>query len=245
MAWQSGLTGIGWDPVQVKALRPDKPTITSFNDLLDPAFKGKIGMFGDTQDLPNFTMVGMGISPEDSTPDDWQKAADTLTKQRDDGLVRQYYQQNYINALSNGDVALTMAWSGDIFQTNLSGDASGLQFTVPTEGAVIWTDNMCIPVGVQHPVDAITYMDYVYQPDVAGQIAQWVNYITPVPSSKSYVESLAAKATGADKTYFENVAKSALVYPTPADTEKLHVYRVLTEDEQVQWDQMFQAVYQI
>ncbi len=47
MAWQSGLTGIGWDPVQVKELRPDNPTITSMNDLFDPAFMGKVGMFGD------------------------------------------------------------------------------------------------------------------------------------------------------------------------------------------------------
>ena len=68
MAWQSGLTGIGWDPVQVKALRPDKPTITSVMDLFDPAFKGKVGMFADNADLPGLVMVGMGVAPETSTP---------------------------------------------------------------------------------------------------------------------------------------------------------------------------------
>ena len=59
-----------------------------------------------------------------------------------------------------------MAWSGDIFQLNSGGRRDRAQFAIPSEGAVIWTDNMCIPVGVENPVDAITYMDYVYQPKI-------------------------------------------------------------------------------
>ncbi len=129
-------TGIGWDPVQVKALRPEKPKITSVMDLFDPAFKGKVGMFGDNADLPGLVMVGMGVAPETSTPADWQAAADLLQKQKDDGIVRQFFTQNYTNALQNGDVALTMAWSGDIFQLNLEGDVSGLQFCIPDEGVM-------------------------------------------------------------------------------------------------------------
>ena len=241
MAWQSGLTGIGWDPKQVAELRPDNPTITSFDDLFDPAFAGKVGMFGDNADMPNLTLLGMGIDPTTSTEADWNSAADKLTKQRDDGIVRQYYEQNYINALSNGDVALTMAWSGDIFQSNLSGDSEGLQFCIPTQGAIIWTDNMMIPKGAAHPVDAATYMDYVYDPDVAGQMAQWINYITPVPDSKQFVLDL-YKQTG--DAYYKNVADSPLVYPTAEQQAALHSYRVLTEDEQLTWNGIFQPIYQ-
>src|SRR6266516_331035 len=41
VAWQSGYTGIGYDPAKTGR------DITSFMDLFDPAFKGKIGLFGD------------------------------------------------------------------------------------------------------------------------------------------------------------------------------------------------------
>jgi spermidine/putrescine transport system substrate-binding protein len=234
MAWQSGLTGIGWDPVQVKALRPDNPTVTSMNDLFDPAFKGKVGMFGDNADLPNLAMLGLGISPEDSTPDDWQKTADKLTQQRDDGIVRQYYEQNYIQALDNGDIAISMAWSGDIFQTNLTGDPNGLQFCVPTEGAIIWTDNMCIPVGVENPVDAITMMDYVYKPEVQALIEDYNNYICPVPAAQSIIKN---------QLKDPEVASSPLVFPTPDMVARLHSYRVLTDDELIQWNALFQPIY--
>jgi len=104
----SGITGIGYDPELTGR------EITSVLDLFDPAFEGKVGMFGDTEDMPNLTLLGMGVEPSESTEDDWQAAADKLTKQRDDGLVRQYFGQNYVNALTSGNVALTMAWSADV-----------------------------------------------------------------------------------------------------------------------------------
>ncbi|MGH2596072.1 MAG: polyamine ABC transporter substrate-binding protein [Actinomycetota bacterium] len=231
MAWQSGLTGVGWDPVQVKALRPSNPVITSVMDLFDPAFKGKVGMFGDNTDLPNLVLVGMGVDPATSTPTQWQAAADLLQKQKSDGVVRQYYDQSYTNALQSGDIAVTMAWSGDIFQLNLEGDASGLQFCIPSEGVIIWTDNMCIPVGAENPVDAITYMDYVYQPAIQAEIETYVNYICPVPTAADVIDP--------------SFAKSPLIFPSADDLAKTHTYYVFkTPDEQNQWNSLFQAIYQ-
>jgi spermidine/putrescine transport system substrate-binding protein len=226
--WQSGITGIGYNP------KLTGREITSFNDLLDPAFKGKVGMFGDTLDLPNFAMAGMGVNPETSTPDDWTAAADMLTKQRDDGIVRQYYQQNYIKALSSGDVWLTMAWSGDVFQAQNSGSPD-LKFVVPDEGGILWTDNMCIPAHAENPVDAITMMDYVYQPEIAAIIADWVWYITPVPAAQEIIANdLKDKA----------VAESPLVFPTEEMYNSTYRYRVLTTEEEQEWNATFEPIYQ-
>jgi spermidine/putrescine transport system substrate-binding protein len=226
--WQSGITGIGYDP----NLTGRK--ITSFKDLLDPEFKGKVGMFGDTADLPNLSLLGIGVNCETSTPDDWREAAKVLQKAKDDGIVRQFYLQNYIGRLQNGDVALSMAWSGDIYIANHSGSPQ-LEFVVPEEGGVIWTDNQCIPAQAQHPVDAITYMDYVYQPDIAAMIADWVGYITPVPASQPIVKNQ-LKDPG--------VASSPLVFPTTQMYDRTYRYRVLTLDEEKEWNSIFEPIYQ-
>jgi spermidine/putrescine transport system substrate-binding protein len=214
----------------VEQLRPGNPEITSMMDLFDPAFAGKVGMFGDNADLPAFALIALGVAPESSTPDDWQRAADLLNQQKDDGIVRQYFTQNFTNALENGDVALTMAWSGDIYQLNAGGDASGLQFTIPEEGVVIWTDNMCIPVGVENPVDAITYMDYVYQPEIQALIEGWINYICPVPSAAEFIDPA--------------LAESPLIFPTEEDLAKTHTYYDFkTPEEQQEWNALFQPIY--
>ncbi len=235
MAWQSGITGIGYDAKRVGK------KITSWQDLLDPALKGKIGMFGDTADLPNSALLAVGAKPETSTEADWKKAAAWLKKQQP--LVRKYYEQDYIDPLSKGDLWASMAWSGDIFQANASG--ANLEFVVPKEGAAIWTDNMCIPKHAQHPLDAMTYMDFAYKPDIAAMLADYINYITPVTAAQDIFKKEAADATSKDdKTYYSGLASSPLVFPSKSDYSKLHRYRVLSRSEQATWNSLFEPIFQ-
>ena len=239
LPWQSGFTGIGVNTKYVKR------KITSMQDLLDPAFKGKIGMFRDNQDLPNAALLAVGVIPAKSTPTDWKKAAAWLMKQKNAGLVRKYYQQSYIDALSKGDIWISQAWSGDIFQANVSNGNNELEFVIPTEGVVLWTDNMMIPKGAQNALDAITWMNFYYQPDVAAMVANYVNYITPVPAAQQVILSEAAATTNAaDKQSYLQVAQSPLVFPTAADYAKAHSYRVLTQSELTEWNSIFEPVYQ-
>jgi spermidine/putrescine transport system substrate-binding protein len=235
MPWQSGITGIGYDPTKVGK------EITTWDDLQDPALKGKIGMFGDTEDMPGCALLAVGVDPETSKESDWKNAANWLTKQRP--LVRKYYEQDYIAPLKSGDIWATMAWSGDIFQAKF--DKPNLEFVVPTEGAMLWSDNMCIPKDAAHPVDAMIYMDYVYQPKIAALIAEYVNYITPVSNAQQQILADAKAATKkSDKQYLETVARSPLVFPEPKDFAKLHRYRVLSASELKTWNALFQPVYQ-
>ena len=227
MAWQSGFTGIGYNP------KLTGREISSIEDLNDPAFKGKIGMFADTADLPVFGLLATGAEPETSTPDQWQTAADWLTDQKP--LVRQYYDQGYLTALQNGDTWISMAWSGDIYISNLEG-FEDLKFVLPDEGGALWTDNMCIPAKAQHPVDAITYMDYVYDPEIAAMIADWVNYITPVPASRDII---------LNEIDDPAVANSPLVFPDEATLAKGHRYYVFkSTEEEEEWNNIFQPIYQ-
>ena len=235
MAWQSGMTGIAYNPKYVDR------EITSWQDLQDPAFKGKVGMFADIEDTPNSALCAIGVNPETSTQDDWKKAADWLKKQRP--LVRKYYQQDYIAPLSKGDLWISLAWSGDIFQANASG--ADLKFVVPKEGAPLWTDNMCIPVRAQHPRDAMIYMDWVYQPDVATMLAEYINYITPVPATQALIRKDAKDADNSDdRDFYNELASSPLIFPSVADYSKLHRYRVLDADEEKVWDDLFEPIYE-
>ena len=222
IAFQSGATGIGYDPELTGR------EITSIMDLFDPAFKGRVGMFNDTEDLPNLTLLGMGIEPKTSTPADWDRAAELLRRQREDGVVRQYYGQGYIGDLQSGNVALTMAWSPDIFQSNISGYPN-LKFVVPDEGSLLWTDYICIPIGAEHPLDAITYMDFIYKPDAAALLTAGIGAISPVPEAQEVLRQQGET----------EIAESPLVFPTQDMYARLHEYRILSPDEQRRWDDTF------
>jgi spermidine/putrescine transport system substrate-binding protein len=236
LAWQAGLTGLAYNPKLTK--RP----ITSFNDLFDPAFKGKITMFQDTTDFPTLTMIGMGIDPTKSTEEDWKRAAEKMKELRPQ--IREFIDNaGEADVLSSGNAWISMAYSGDIYILNNSGSPD-IKFVVPKEGAALWTDNMMIPKGAKHPLDAITYMDYVYRPEVAAKLAEYIAYITPVPTAKQQLQAKAAKASGEDKQTLDGLIESPLVFPTAADLAKAKRYRVLTVEEEQVWNRIFQPIIQ-
>jgi spermidine/putrescine transport system substrate-binding protein len=228
----SGITGIAYNTRYVD------DEITSIAQLFDPKFKGRVGMMADSQELGNFGMFALGIDPEKSTPADWQRAATKLRGQRDAGIVRKYYDQDYIDAVSKGDVWLTMAWSGDVY--SLAGP--NVEFVVPREGGTLWTDNMCIPKTAANPVDALTFMDWIYDPKNNAKLTEYINYITPVPATKPLIQADARAATGDDKEDLERLSTSPLVFPTQADLARLRHYRKLTQAEETQYQKIFEPI---
>jgi spermidine/putrescine transport system substrate-binding protein len=235
--WQSGITGIAYNASKVS-----KP-LTSYFDLFDTALKGKVGMFADNEDLPNAALVAMFGDPQKTGESQWKQAAAKLTSQRKSGVVRKYYDQGYIDDLSKGDIWACQAWSGDVFQALASG-AKDLKFITPKEGGVLWTDNLVILKGVKNPVSSMMLMDYYYDPKVAAEVAEYVNYITPVPGAQAVVRQDAAAASGKDKTALQQLSSSPLVFPTAADYSKLYRYRTLTNSELDTWNGIFEPVYQ-
>lgn len=237
--WQSGITGIAYNPALVDE------EITSLAQLFDPAFiekySGQIGMFSEMRDSMSLALLYNGVDPEEATIEDAGAAVETLVAQAPH--VRGYFGNEYAQGLADGSLAITMAWSGDVFQ--LQFDNPDLRFVVPDEGGILWVDNMAIPKGAAHPNDALAMMDFVYRPEIAAQITEYVNYICPVPAAQEIIRQHAAEAeTDEDREYLEAVAESPLVFPTEEMLGRLHSYRVLTEDEERQWNELFQGVTQ-
>jgi spermidine/putrescine transport system substrate-binding protein len=194
MPWQSGMTGIGYN-------KKETGPVTSIEQLLtDPALKGKVTCLTEMPDCMGLIMQSNGDDPTKVEPAAFDKAIGTLQDAVDSGQIRRFTGNDYGDDLSSGNVAAAMAWSGDIVQLQL--DNPDLEFVLPDSGGNIWTDNMLIPTGGD-VFTASTYMNFVYDPKVAAEIEDWVNYICPVEGAK---EELLKLDPG--------VAKNPLIFPT-------------------------------
>jgi spermidine/putrescine transport system substrate-binding protein len=183
MAWQSGWTAIGYNSSVIK--NPG----SSIDVLFDRRHAGKIGMMNDPQELGSIGLLAIGVEPATSTESDWAKAAKKLQQQKSDGIVRAYYDQSYIDHLKNGDIVASQAWSGDIFQADLNSKYRDLKLMIPDEGGMFWTDNMCIPMYARNPRDAMTLMDYFYDPQVQAVVEYYDDYVCPCPSAKDVLKN--------------------------------------------------------
>ncbi len=53
---------------------------------------------------------------------------------------------------------------------------------------MIWTDNMVIPKGAANMYTAELMMDFVYDPTIAAQIANYVYYVSPVKGADEAIK---------------------------------------------------------
>ncbi|HUC57895.1 MAG TPA: spermidine/putrescine ABC transporter substrate-binding protein [Streptosporangiaceae bacterium] len=246
MAWQSGWTAIGYNSSVIK------DPGTSVEILFDKKYAGKIGMMNDPQELGSVGLLAIGVDPATSTESEWAKAAKKLTEQKNDGLVRSYYDQSYIDHLKNGDIVVSQAWSGDIFQADLNSKYRDLKLLIPDEGGMFWTDNMCIPMYAQNPKAAMIVMDYFYQPDVEAVVEYYNDYVCPVPSAKDVL----LDPTGWAKTALAEMkpeiglptsvtADAPTVFPTPAYIKNSrNYYQYKSQEELDAWNNLFLPITQ-
>jgi len=228
--WAGGLTGIGYD--RNKTGRD----IDCIEDLFDPAFEGKIGMFSEMRDTYNFIFFKMGIDPVTATEQDVAEATTILEEQRP--LVRAYYGNDYTDQLAAGNVWLTMAWSGDLFALQLGqADDQDLRWILPKEGGNRWSDNMAIPILAEHPADAHDWMNFVYDPKIATQITEWVWYESPV---KGVQEMIAED--GKDHPNMALLAEDQFVWPSDEVLANTAPYKNLDAAEEAVWQDHFDRV---
>jgi spermidine/putrescine transport system substrate-binding protein len=177
--WQSGMTGL--------VVRSDlAPDVKSINDLFDPQYKGKVTMLSEMRDTVPLVMAADGINPADATTEDWMSAIDKLQTNVQNGQIRRFTGNDFVQDLAKGDVVAAIGWSGDAVQAQA--DNKNINYVQPEQGCSIWSDNMLIPVGAPNPEGAYAFMNYVYEPKNQAQITEYVNYVSPVSGVKEVLQ---------------------------------------------------------
>jgi len=222
--WQSGMTGLGYD----SAVTGD---LTSLEALWtdDPRWTGKVTFLTEMRDTIGLTLLKLGKDPSQAAEADADEAVAEIQTALDAGIIRAFTGNEYAEDLVSGNVVLAMAWSGDVIAKQA--EKESLVWQLPDEGAMLWTDNMLIPKGAQHKYTAELFIDFVYDPVIAAQIAAWVNYVTPVKGAK---EALAAEDP--------ELAESPLIFPSDEVLANVKIFKSLTEEEETYFNDQFSAV---
>ncbi len=169
--WQSGMTGL-------LVNKNEAPDVESVNDLFDPKYKGKVTVLTEMRDTIPLMLKADGIDPAEATKEDWLEQIDKLQQAADSGQLRRFTGNDYVQDLTNGNVVAAIGWSGDV--ALIEPGNPDVEWRMPTDGCVLWSDNMVIPVGAPNTAAALAWMDFVYDPKIQAPIADYVRYVSPV-----------------------------------------------------------------
>jgi spermidine/putrescine transport system substrate-binding protein len=211
--WQSGMTGIGYNKANLKKNNKAEPK--SLVDLwaLPP---NKVTFLNEKRDTFGLGLLKLGKSADPASPtlaDDLQAVHDDIAAYAN-GQLR-FIGNDYLQDFAAKKTWAAMTWSGDLASSGSADDV----WVAPTEGSMVWTDNMVIPVGAVNAYTAQLMMDFVYDPTIAAQIANYVYYVSPVKGAAEAIAKLDPAA-----------AKNPLLFPPPEMVAKQHNFQFLSDE---------------
>ena len=225
LPWQGGFAGLCWN----KELYPKG--LKNVSDLWDPELKGRVGVLSEMRDTIGLILAEQGVDiSSDFTATQFEAAVELFREKVESGQIRNIKGNSYLEDLKSEDTIAAIVWSGDVTVINAeAGDK--WEFIIPEAGGTLWNDNFVIPIGTTKQASVHELINYYYQPDVAAEVAAWVNYITPV-------EGAQAEAAKIDPALAEN----QLIFPNAETLATAKVFRALSADEEQSFGDLFQSV---
>jgi len=209
-----GTTGIGYNIAKVEEiLGADAPT-NSWDLVFNPEYAEKLSACGITMlDAPTeilpAAMNYLGLDPESSDTADFEAAAELVMSVRP--FVRYFHSSQYINDLANGEVCVSVGWSGDVFiaQARAAEADSGIEiaYVIPDEGALQWFDMLVIPADAPHVENAHAFINFIMDAQITADITNYVWYANGNAASMDLVDPEITGDPG--------------IFPTPAAKERL------------------------
>lgn len=210
-----GTNGIGYNAKMVEAALPGVP-LDSWKLAFDPAYVSKLAKCGvSVLDSPAEMLRAvynyLGKDPNSQSADDLAEAEKVLMAMRP--YVRNINSSEYIEALANGDLCLSVGYNGDVLQARDrardAGKGIDVRYFVPKEGTILWFDMLAIPKDAPHPDAAYAFMNYAMDPHVIADISNHKRFANANVASTPFVD--------------KSVTGDPAIYPTAETRKRLSV----------------------
>lgn len=223
LPWAGVMAGFAWNK------KHNPKGIHTMEQLFAPTNKGKVEVLSDMRDTIGLILLWQGVDiSKPFSQDKFMNAIDYMQKMVHDGFIRRVKGQSYQDDLITGDAIAVIGWSGDINQLNAQ-HSNQFGFAIPDSGGAFSTDNLMIPSHSPNKVNAEALINYYYNPVVAARVANYINYVCPVSGAQEAMEKINPAQ-----------ANNKLIFPNAAMWKMVHVFRELSEAEQILYSSAFQ-----
>jgi spermidine/putrescine transport system substrate-binding protein len=149
---------------------------------------GKISMLDDQRETIGAALMYLGYSINDTDPAHLEEAKDLLIAQSE--CVKAYDSQTNDDLLLQGETWVGHMWTGDAILAGLPdvGGREEIQYFIPAEGCTIWQDNLAVPVGAPNAYTAMVFINYVSDPEISAQNAEFVGYGSPNEAAHEFID---------------------------------------------------------
>ncbi|NRG46427.1 ABC transporter substrate-binding protein [Bacillus sp. CRN 9] len=199
-----GTVGILYNPDEVGDI-----SFSEWDDLWDPSLKNDILLVDGAREVIGFSLNSMNYSLNETN-----KARLVEAKEKLDLLtpnIKAIVGDEIRLLMQNEEAAVAVLWSGIAQDAIWENDK--LEYVVPEQGSNLWFDNMVIPKTSKNPEAAHQFINFMLDPEIAAQNADYVGYSTPNREALNHLD--------------EETVNDERFYPDEETTDNLEVYENL------------------
>jgi spermidine/putrescine transport system substrate-binding protein len=174
---------------------------TRWADLWDPQYAGKVAIWPIESSLLPIALKKLGFSANSEDRREVQAALDELRILRENAYIIGNDNATVIPDLAAGKAVLAYGWAYDALLAEAEGQP--IQYVLPAEGSVLWSDYLMIPANAPHKAEAELFLNFLLRPEIGALLVKESYY--PVAND--------AALPMIDRQLREN----ATIYPPPED----------------------------
>lgn len=188
----------------------DRP-ITRWSDLWDPAFASKVGVWPIPDSLIPITLRMLGHSANSEDPVQMEKVRQSLLQLKPNSVIISNTNASVVPLLEIGELEIAFGWAYDAMLAQES--TLPIEYIIPQEGTILWTDYFCIPANAANPRGAELFLNFILQPEIAAQIVNESYYPMAVDGMDEFIipEILHNPVIFPDNTQMQN---AEIILPT-------------------------------
>lgn len=173
--------------------------ITSYNDLLNPEFKGEIVLLDDQRIVIGIALMALGYDMNDTDIDHLEEAKEWLISLKDN--IKAFDSDSPKTFMISKETSIGIIWSAEAALAMEYND--NLEVVYPEEGFSVSIDNFAIPNGAKNVENAYLFIDYVLRGDVMKKIIKSypyknINIKTQNMLPYSYLNNVASNISDVD-----------------------------------------------
>ncbi len=162
----------------------DRP-VTSWNDLWDPAFEGRVGIWPIPRSMLPITLKTLGYSANSEDEAELENARQKLLLLKPNAVMISNLESTVVPLLESGEVEIAYGWAYDDALAQESD--MPIEYIIPEEGTILWMDNFIIPANANNPLGAELFLNFILQPEIAAQIINESYYPMAVDGVEPFV----------------------------------------------------------
>lgn len=210
-----GTVGIAYNPTLLNG-----QTFESWDDLWDPSLKQQVILVDSAREVMGLGLNSLGYSLNSTDINELTETTEKLKALTPN--VKAIIGDEIVEMMRAGEAAIAVTWSGqaaDMMDIN-----EDIDYSIPKEGSNLWFDNMVIPKTAANIEGAHEFINFMLDPEVAAQNAEYVGYSTPNETAMGIMDP---EVTGDERFYpNEDIQKRLEVYKN-LGLENLGLYNQL------------------